>query len=136
MIYLKEANFEDTEKEWRFISAMPEDENGLTNQWPDVSREDFKKTALPEIINHSKGIDMPDWMVAETFLFLWDDDTIVGLFRLRQYLNDALREGSIYIENATKILSVFCLTHLLYIILAMESVKRIGEKVMAQKVWH
>lgn len=119
MIYLKEANFEDIEKEWQYIAAMPEDENGLTNQWPDISREDFEKTALPEIINHSKGIDMPDEVerlktasavfltpsnrtratsgsaqVAETFLFLWDDDTIVGLFRLRQYLNDALREGS------------------------------------------
>lgn len=161
MIYLKEANFEDIEKEWQYIAAMPEDENGLTNQWPNISRVDFEKTALPEIINHSKGIDMPDEVerlktasavfltpsnrtratsgsaqVAETFLFLWDDDTIVGLFRLRQYLNDALREGSIYIENATKILSVFCLTHLLYIISVMESVKRIVEKDMPQKVWH
>lgn len=94
MIYLKEANFEDVEKEWQFIAAMPEDENGPTNQWPNISREDFEKNALPEIIKYSKGIDMPDWMVAETFLFLWDDDEIVGLFRLRQYLNDALREGS------------------------------------------
>lgn len=92
MIYLKEANFEDIEKEWQYIAAMPEDENGLTNQWPDISREDFEKTAL--------------------------------------------REGSIYIENATKILSVFCLTHLLYITSVMESVKCIVEKVMAQKVWH
>lgn len=32
MIYLKEANFEDIEKEWHYIAAMPEDENGLTNQ--------------------------------------------------------------------------------------------------------
>ena len=32
--------------------------------------------------------DMP-----ETFLFLWEDDKIVGQFRIRHYLNDALREG-------------------------------------------
>lgn len=94
MIYLKEANFEDIEKEWQFVKAMPEDENGLTNQWADISREDFEKSALPDMVRFSKGIDLPDWMVAETFLFLWDDDEIVGQFRLRQYLNDALREGA------------------------------------------
>lgn len=41
---------------------------------------------------------MPDWMVAETFLFLWDDDEIAGLFRLRQYLNDATLQNVILEE--------------------------------------
>ena len=88
------ANFDDLEKEWLFVKEMPEDENGLTNQWAGISREDFEKTALPDMIRFSKGIDLPDWMVPETFYFLWKDDEIVGQFRIRHYLNDELREGS------------------------------------------
>lgn len=33
MLKLKEANFDDIEKEWQFVRDMPEDENGLTNDW-------------------------------------------------------------------------------------------------------
>lgn len=94
MLYLREANVEDIEKEWHFVKNMPEDENGLTNQWHGVTKGDFECVALPEMIRFSKGIDLPDWMVPETFLFLWDDNEIVGQFRIRHYLNDALREGA------------------------------------------
>ncbi len=94
MLYLKEANVEDMKKEWQFVKDMPEDENGLTNKWTGISLEDFEKSALPDMIRQSKGIDLPDWMVPETYLFLWDDDEIVGQFRLRHHLNDALRTGS------------------------------------------
>ncbi len=94
MLYVKEANLTDLEKEWLFVKEMPEDENGLTNAWPNISRDDFESIALPAMIRYAKGIDLPDWMVPETFLFLWDDDEIVGQFRIRHYLNDALREGA------------------------------------------
>jgi len=94
MIYVKEANPEDLEKEWLFVREMPEDENGLTNKWHGISLEDFRTGALPDMIRFSQGIGLPDWMVPETFLFLWEDDTIVGQFRIRHYLNDALREGA------------------------------------------
>lgn len=94
MIYVKEANIEDIEKEWLFVKDMPEDENGLTNEWSGISRTDFENKALPQMLAYSKGEGLPDWMVPETFLFLWDDDVIVGQFRIRHYLNDALREGS------------------------------------------
>lgn len=94
MIHIKEANFEDIEKEWLFVKDMPEDENGLTNEWSGISREDFENRALPQMLDYSKGVGLADWLVPETFLFLWDDDVIVGQFRIRHYLNDALREGS------------------------------------------
>lgn len=94
MLYLKEANFEDMEKEWLFVKSMPEDENGFTNQWCNISREEFGIKALPDMVRFSKGIDLPDWMVPETFLFLWNEREIVGQFRIRHYLNDALREGA------------------------------------------
>ena len=41
MLYLKEANFADIEKEYLFMASMPEDENGLTNPWHGVSRAGF-----------------------------------------------------------------------------------------------
>ena len=40
----------DAEKEWRFVREMPPDENGLTNEWYRVSREDFTEKALPQMI--------------------------------------------------------------------------------------
>ena len=40
---LKKANPEDMEQEWLFVRDMPEDENGLTNDWCGVSREDFER---------------------------------------------------------------------------------------------
>lgn len=44
----------------------------------DVSFQDFSEMALPEMIRFSKGEDLPEGFVPETFLFLWDDGTIVG----------------------------------------------------------
>ena len=55
MIYLKKACTEDLEKEWLFVKDMPEDENGLTNAWHNVSRQDFEEKALPEMLAFSEG---------------------------------------------------------------------------------
>lgn len=41
MLYLKEANFEDIEKEYEYITSLPENECGFTNPNFGVSREDF-----------------------------------------------------------------------------------------------
>ena len=94
MLYVKEANIDDIEKEWQFVKEMPEDENGLTNSWHGVSRAEFEEKALPEMINFSKGKNLPEGFVPETYLFLWDDDVIVGQFRIRHYLCESLRVGA------------------------------------------
>ena len=41
MIYLKEANIEDAQKEYEFITQLPEDENGFTNRDFGCSYEEF-----------------------------------------------------------------------------------------------
>ena len=94
MLYLKECNYEDMEKEFIFVRDMPADENGLTNDWHNISREDFEHTALKRMIAFSKGEDLPEGYVPETFLFLWKDDYIVGQFRIRHYLCESLRTGA------------------------------------------
>ena len=91
MLRLKEANIEDSQKEWLFIRSIPENEKGLTNPYHGISEEEFTETVLPAMIDRSKGIGIPGDRVPDTILYLWDDDVIVGKFRIRHRLNDALR---------------------------------------------
>lgn len=102
MLYLKEANVEDVEEEYAFIKDLPADENGFTNNDCGVEKEEFLNTVLPRMINHSKGIDLPDGFVPGTEFFLWEDDTIVGLFRIRHYLNEFLRNDAGHIGYGIK----------------------------------
>ena len=94
MLYLREANYEDVEKEFLFVRDMPVDENGLTNEWHGITREDFENAAIKQMISSSKGENLPEGYVPETFLFLWNDDKIVGQFRIRHYLCESLRIGA------------------------------------------
>jgi len=94
MIFLKKANPEDLEKEWRFVREMPADENGLINEWYQVSREDFEAKALPQMIAFAEGRGLPEGYVPETFFFLWDGETVVGQFRIRHWLCESLRTGA------------------------------------------
>ena len=102
MLQLKKANWEDVEQEYLYITSLPENENGFTNRYSGVTRKDFEEKVLPSMINHSKGIDLPDGFVPCTEYFLWDDEKIVGLFRLRQVLNEALRNGAGHIGYGIK----------------------------------
>lgn len=94
MLYLKEANMEDVELEYDFITNTPENENGFTNPAFGCSREDFENMILPGYINHAKGVGLPQGWVPETEFFLWDEDKIVGLFRIRHYLTEGLANGA------------------------------------------
>ena len=102
MLYLKAVNWEDIEKEYQFTTEQPADENGFTNKYEGVSREEFENVVLPRLINNSKGIDLPEGHVPGTEYFLWDDDEIVGLFRIRHELNDFLRAGAGHIGYGIK----------------------------------
>lgn len=94
MLYLKEANLEDAEQEYLFVKDIPENENGFTNEWAFAKQEDFNKKALSMMIAYSKGEQLPDGFVPETYLFLWNDNFIVGQFRIRHYLCESLRNGA------------------------------------------
>ena len=94
MLYLKEPNYEDIEKEYLFVRDMPIDENGLTNEWHGISREDFEEKAIGKMIAFAKGENLPEGFVPESFLFLWNDNEIVGQFRIRHYLCESLRTGA------------------------------------------
>ena len=91
MVYLKEVNYDDREEEYLFIKKIPLDENGFLNPFFSVSEYAFYKIVIPRLINYSKGINLAPMMVPETYFFLWDDNKIVGLFKIRHYLNDNLK---------------------------------------------
>lgn len=93
MLYLKEINFDDIEKEYRFVREIPVDENGFTNQWHGCTREAFDEVVRKRIA-YSKGEELPEGYVPESFFYLWKEDEIVGEFRIRHFLCDSLREGA------------------------------------------
>ena len=94
MLYLKEANMEDMEKEYECIADIPENENGFTNPNVGCSREEFENKILPGYINAAQGIELPQGWVPETELFLWNHNEIVGLFSIRHYLTEELAYGA------------------------------------------
>ena len=102
MLFLKETNLEDAEKEYDYITQLPTDENGFTNRYFGIEKDEFIHDVLPQMINHSKGIDLEEGHVPMTTFFLWENDFIVGLFRIRHYLNDFLRNGAGHIGYGIK----------------------------------
>ena len=92
MLYLKEANFEDIEEEYNFLTKMPS-ANGFENPYQGISKENIKKV-IQELIDHSQGLNLKDGYVPDTYFFLWDDTKIVGVFKLRHFLNEWLRNNA------------------------------------------
>ena len=99
-IYLKKVNYEDIDKEYEAIINIPENENGLRNKYYNVSKEEFKNKVIPELLNHAEGIDLVPGHVPSTYFFLWDNDEIVGLFKIWHYLVESLINGAGHIGYA------------------------------------
>ena len=94
MLYLKKVNFEDIDEEYRAIKSISEKENGFENKYYNVTKEEFISQVIPILLKNSVGLELPDGNVSDTYFFLWDDNKIVGLFKIRHYLNDFLRKGA------------------------------------------
>ena len=48
MLELRKMNYEDIIEQWKYVTALPADENGLTNPYEDVSFEEYRDSVLPE----------------------------------------------------------------------------------------
>ena len=64
--------------------------------------ETYRDEVLPKLMSFEHPIDMPDWFVPETYYYLWDEGHIVGEFRIRHYLTDALKNGAGHIGYSIK----------------------------------
>lgn len=102
MLELRKMNYKDILEQWKYVTALPANENGLTNQYEGVSFDEYRDSVLPELMMHEHPINMPDWFVPETFYYLWDDDTLIGEYRIRHYLTDALKAGAGHIGYSIK----------------------------------
>lgn len=94
MVCLKKINFEDIDKEYEAIIKIPKNENGFENKYYNATKEEFKNEIIPKLINNSEGKELQEGHVPDTYFFLWDNDIIVGLFKIRHYLNDYLKKGA------------------------------------------
>ena len=102
MLELRKMNREDAAAQWEYVAALPENENGLTNPYAGVSFDEYINAVLPELMMHEDPINMPDWFVPETYYYLWDDGRLVGEFRIRHRLTDALKKGAGHIGYSVK----------------------------------
>lgn len=102
MIELRKMNYEDVVKQWKYVTVLPTNENGLTNQYEGISFDEYRASVLSELMMHENPIDMQDWFVPETFYYLWDDATLIGEYRIRYYLTEALRMGAGHIGYSIK----------------------------------
>lgn len=93
MIYLKALNAQDSEEEYRFFQSI-HSENGFMNDYEGMSYQAFVERGIPERLKAAQGIGLKPGHVPDTYFFLWDDQRIVGVFKIRHYLNDFLRQGS------------------------------------------
>ncbi len=94
MLYLKEANLEDIEQEYLFITGMPKEENGFMNPDSGCTRAEFENRILPGFMDKARGIGLKEGRVPETSFFLWEGDNLVGMFKLRHYLTEGLANGA------------------------------------------
>ena len=91
---LRKINTNDIEAQWAYTTELPIDENGLTNPFKGVSLDEYREKVLPTLISYEHPVNMPEWFVPETYYYLWNDDRLVGEFRIRHHLNEVLRKGA------------------------------------------
>ena len=94
MLELRPLTTADGEAAYMFLQAFAPDENGFENPYRGCSKETFLPQELPLILDHAQGRNLKENYVPETWYFLWDDDQMVGLFRIRHYLTEALAQGA------------------------------------------
>lgn len=90
-IELRALNLEDAKAEYRFFQTMPA-ENGFEVPYQTMTFQDFVAIAIPERLLSAQGLGPAIGRVPDTYFFLWDDNQLVGLFKVRHHLNDRLRQ--------------------------------------------
>jgi len=102
MLELRKMNLDDVLAQWQYVTALPANENGVLNPYEGISFEEYRDSVLPELMMHEHPVNMPDWFVPETYYYLWDGDTLIGEYRIRHRLTEALRAGAGHIGYSIK----------------------------------
>ena len=83
----------DYQKTYELYMTFPENENGYMNNVYGYNYEQFLEW-IEKKRNWSLGKELPEGFVPDTTYVLVDEGVYVGVFNLRHYLNDFLREGA------------------------------------------
>ncbi len=94
MLYIKKFNIDSLKKEYQYLQEIPFDEKGFINKYHGISYNEFANKESQALLDHSNKINIPVGHVPDTYFFLWNKDKIVGLFKVRHYLNDILRDSA------------------------------------------
>ncbi len=62
MLELRKMNYNDIIEQWKYVTALPADENGLTNEYEGVSLDEYRDTVLPKLMSYENPINMPHWL--------------------------------------------------------------------------
>ena len=102
MLELRKMNYEDIVEQWKYVAALPANENEVTNPYEGISFEEYRERVLPELMMHENPVNMPEWFVPETYYYLWEDGILLGEYRIRHYLTEALKTGAGHIGYSIK----------------------------------
>ena len=83
----------DVKQAYQVYQGFEKDENGFINDAYGMDLEQFQQF-IQKCIDSSKGINLPANRVPQTTYLLQDGDKLVGVFKLRHYLNEALANGA------------------------------------------
>ncbi|WP_346026705.1 GNAT family N-acetyltransferase [Beduinella massiliensis] len=100
MRLLKPANLEDADQEYEALQWLAPHENGFETPCHGMTREAFMQDGLASLLHMARGVGLPAGYVPQTCYFLWDGEEIVGLFKVRPVLNEALRMGAGHVGYA------------------------------------
>ena len=95
--------FEEREKIYSLLSTIEKNDNGYVNEFAEMTNEEFLTKGIQLLLDWSNGKNLYENFVPTTFYFLYDNDNnIVGVYKLRHYLNDHYRKGPGHISYAIK----------------------------------
>ena len=90
-IRLTEANFDDKVNVWNMIQEIGPGENGFRNGGYNIPLKEIDDY-IKKLIDVSNGVGIKQEYVPQTVYWLYIDDKVVGISKLRHYLNDKLRK--------------------------------------------
>ena len=90
---LEEIQNVDLEASYKLFMSFDKDENGFMNDAYGLSFEEYKYF-VRNCYRESRGVGLPSWKVSHTIYILMQGEKAVGIFKVRHYLNDVLKNGS------------------------------------------
>lgn len=93
-IYLKKVTLNDGTNELNYLRTVPEDENGFCRpaHEEDMANEASFKKWLVRKIEEEHGINLKNGRIPQTIYWVMDEENIVGIGKIRHYLNESLLE--------------------------------------------